>query len=401
MTGAETTARGDLRRYDLDWLRVIAFGLLIFYHVGMFYVTWDWHIKSRHASPLLEMPMALVNPWRLGLLFFISGVAIRFASDRVPAWRFGAQRLWRLLLPLVFGMLVIVPPQTYLELRAAGLADDGAWTFYRNYLSFAQVYPMITPTWNHLWYVAYVLVYTLVLLPFIPALRRLSEGPAERWMSRIAGKFSGSSLLALPLLPFAAYELWLVPRFPETHALVDDWANHAGSFTMLLVGFMLAKSVTFWRSVERALPLAIGITIVAGIALAIGRQHREALGDSALWPAFRLLPVLYAWSMIVSLLGLGQKLLDRPSRALSYLTQAIFPYYILHQTIIILVAYPLIDLALPAWAEASVIVMATVVACATLYEFAIRRMPLLCVLFGLKFRRPVPRLTHLAPATRL
>jgi surface polysaccharide O-acyltransferase-like enzyme len=105
--------------------------------------------------------------------------------------------------------------------------------------------------------------------------------------------------------------------------------------------------------------------------------------------------------MIVSLLGLGQKLLDRPSRALSYLTQAIFPYYILHQTIIILVAYPLIDLALPAWAEASVIVMATVVACATLYEFAIRRMPLLCVLFGLKFRRPVPRLTHLAPATRL
>ena len=59
------------RRHDLDWLRVGAFGFLIFYHIGMFYVTWDWHVKSPYAGPGLEPAMGLVNPWRLALLFFM------------------------------------------------------------------------------------------------------------------------------------------------------------------------------------------------------------------------------------------------------------------------------------------------------------------------------------------
>ena len=99
------------RRYDLDWLRVIAFGLLIFYHSGMFYVTWGWHVKSVYAGPAAEPLMLTVNPWRLALLFFISGVAIRFATDKAASrWTFLRSRLYRLGLPILGGVIVLVAP---------------------------------------------------------------------------------------------------------------------------------------------------------------------------------------------------------------------------------------------------------------------------------------------------
>ena len=70
------------RRYDLDWLRIIAFGLLILYHCGMFYVTWDWHVKSRAASDAIEPLMMLTSPWRLTLLFVVSGAATGLMIER-------------------------------------------------------------------------------------------------------------------------------------------------------------------------------------------------------------------------------------------------------------------------------------------------------------------------------
>src|ERR1700744_5352610 len=66
------------RRVDLDWVRIGAFGLLIFYHVGMLYVSWRFHIKSVHRITALEPPMLALNPWRLELLFLVSGAATRF-----------------------------------------------------------------------------------------------------------------------------------------------------------------------------------------------------------------------------------------------------------------------------------------------------------------------------------
>ena len=98
------------RRVDLDWIRIAAFGVLIVYHVGMYYVSWDWHVKSPHAGTTIEPLMMLSSPWRLSLLFFVSGTAASFALARGHAGFAGA-RSRRLLIPLVFGMLVIVVPQ--------------------------------------------------------------------------------------------------------------------------------------------------------------------------------------------------------------------------------------------------------------------------------------------------
>ena len=157
------------RRYDIDTLRIIAFGLLIFYHIGMFYVTWGWHVKSVHASEFAEPAMRLLNPWRLSLLFLISGVALRFLMDKSDnLWRLGRERSWRLFLPIVFGMCVVVAPQSWLQLVESGEISSSFLAFYPGYL--AEDYSISTPTWNHLWYLVYLFVYTLILLPLARSL---------------------------------------------------------------------------------------------------------------------------------------------------------------------------------------------------------------------------------------
>src|ERR1019366_8509217 len=120
---------GAMRLTDLDWVRIGAFALLIFYHVGMFYVPWDWHVKSPRILPDLEIPMLLINPWRLLLLFIVSGAATRFMTAKMkPGALFGA-RSKRLLLPLLLGMLVVVPPQSYLQVVES-------YGFHGNFFSF-------------------------------------------------------------------------------------------------------------------------------------------------------------------------------------------------------------------------------------------------------------------------
>ena len=109
-----TPSRAD-RRPDLDWLRVLAFGLLIAYHAGMAWSGWNWHLISVDSIDWLREGMRFVNRWRMPLIFVVSGAAIALALGSRSPRTFTLDRVKRLLVPLVFGMVVIVPPQIYLE----------------------------------------------------------------------------------------------------------------------------------------------------------------------------------------------------------------------------------------------------------------------------------------------
>jgi fucose 4-O-acetylase-like acetyltransferase len=129
----------------------------------MYYVTWDWHVKSPHASSAIEPLMMLTSPWRLSLLFLVSGVATAYLFERRSARGFLGQRSVRLLVPLLFGMAVIVPPQSYLEvvekLSYAGTYADFLKLYFTAYHGFCRGSDcLILPTWNHLWFVAYLWV---------------------------------------------------------------------------------------------------------------------------------------------------------------------------------------------------------------------------------------------------
>ncbi len=377
------TADTTTRRYDLDWLRIIAFSLLIFYHVGMFYVTWGWHVKSVYASPFAEPLMQMVSPWRLALLFFISGVAIRFATDKADSIvRFARSRLARLGLPVLFGVYAWVMPQAYYQVRQSGEFTGSMAAFYPDYVRIEQVFSTITPTWNHLWYLAYVLLYILVILPLLPWLRRIPETRAWHAISSRAWV-----VVFLVILPFVATETWLAPHYPTTHALVGDWANHAHRFMIFVIGFFVAKDLAFWRTVDRAWRFAPALAVGAWLVLANGQAVADTLqpllSGTPLRFLFSYVGTLYAWACMLTLLGFGQRFLNRESRALRYLTSAIFCYYVLHQTITVVAGYYLTELRLGAVPEAIALMAVTVLGCVAGYEI-VRRIPGVGILFGVR-----------------
>ena len=369
------------RRFDLDWLRIIAFGLLILYHVGMFYVTWGWHVKSAYASPSAEPLMMMVNPWRLALLFFISGVAIRFATDKARSLgRFAWSRIARLGLPLLFGLYVWVMPQAYYQVRQRGEFLGSLTDFYPDYVALEQAFSMITPTWNHLWYLAYVLVYILITLALLPWLRRVPSSRA--WRALVSRPFIVVFVL---ILPFVMTETWLSPIFPTTHDLINDWANHAHRFMIFLIGFFVAKDARFWRSVDSVWMFAPVLAIAAWLSLQNGQDIRDLAGpftpDTLLRFFFSYMAIIYAWSCMLILLGFGQRFLNREGPLLRYLTGAIFCYYVLHQTITVTAGYYLTQHQLGLLAESVMVLGITVVGCVLGYEL-IRRIPNIGILFG-------------------
>ena len=380
----------DKRRHDLDWLRVIAFGVLIFYHIGMFYVTWDFHVKSVHISSMFEPLMKLFNPWRLSLLFLISGMAIRFAIDKLPLGSFTLRRSVTLLIPIVFGMLVVVAPQSWLEMLEKQETSSGFANFYLQYLSASTQFSIIVPTWNHLWYVVYIFVYTLILVPFARPLSRFMKGIGAQLTNRILSKNWGVfCLLILPILIFYVHYFSLRPKYPSTHALVDDWANHQLYFTLFLLGFLVAKSQAFWEAVQRALvPSLLLALLFAAVSCSV--WIAEAGGNSSTSFIFiefvseRIRKTGFAWLVIVALLSMSQRWLNKPSSALNYMNQAIFSWYILHQTLIIMIGYWLTRQGLSFYNEVLLLVISTYLSCFLIHEFLIRRHKWIRPLFGMR-----------------
>ncbi len=394
------------RRHDIDALRVLAFALLILYHTAMAYVDgWGFHLKSDHTAEWLQWPMLLVNRWRMQLLFLLSGIAIALMRPETRIVRFAVLRSWRLLLPLVFGMVLVVPIQPYCEALTNGHIEPGFGAFLLRYWQM-PAWPQdsfagwqLRVTWNHLWYLAYLWVYTLVLALLMPV---LDNAAVHRAVERFA-RAPAPLLIGLPSLLSFGWVAWLDPRFPSTNLLFGDWYQHAKYGTVFLAGYLLARATPFWARVVEMRRTTLWVAAVAaswyfGIRL-LGRVLPD---DSVLrqWPdnvwtlQVMASQSLYLWAVLLTLLGWAKVYLDRPFRWLPYCTEAVYPWYILHQSLIIALLFWLKPLHLGPWWEPLLVLAGTVAGCLLLHELLIRRIGWLRPLFGL--RRP--RLPPMRPA---
>jgi glucans biosynthesis protein C len=336
------------RRFDLDWLRIAAFGLLILYHCGMLFVPWGFHIKLARLE-WLEPLMHLTNPWRLSLLFLISGIAsaAMLAKDQQKGhWGFLGERSRRLLLPLIFGVAVVVPPQSWVEVQANGLWTGNYIQFWRaEYFAFDAHLGPILPTWNHLWFVVYLWVYTLLLALALqlPAAMRTVAARGTGWA------LAGSRLLWVPMAGFAVITVTMTDAWPETHDLVHDLRAHLVYGSVFAIGLALGPAGPMWAAVARwwRLGLALGLAGWLAAELVLG----QAGDPEGLWlVAVRIARAVQAWGMIIGLLGAGRHWLAFDHRWRQPLAQAVFPAYLIHQTLLILIAWWVRDLPLPAQA---------------------------------------------------
>jgi peptidoglycan/LPS O-acetylase OafA/YrhL len=384
MTTDSTITEAPGRRFDLDWLRIIAFGLLIFYHVGMYYVTWDFHIKSPHASDTIEPLMMLTSPWRLSLLFVVSGAATHFILMRRTTGQFAHERSRRLLWPLLFAMFVVVVPQSYYEVVLKGGYSLDYLDFWLRYVkgdhSFCKDGKCLSlPTWNHMWFVAYLWVYAMLLalwLKFGPtSVERIMHG-GERWLA-------GWRLIALPVAWILLTRFTLLNAFPSTHNLTWDWMNHATFLPAFLFGvlFLHSPSVNVDLRRLRWAAATIWLLTYAFLAVYFGHYNEINVPPDALRYFQRLIWALNQWCAIVAAFGLAQVLLNRDGPARRYLTGAVFPLYLFHQTAIIVFAAWLRDWNLPPLREGLLLVILTALSSFALYEIG-RRIPYLRGLIG-------------------
>lgn len=377
-----TTLTTHNRRHDIDWVRTLAFLLLIFYHIGMYYVAdWGWHVKSEYQSERLQTLMLLVNPWRMPLIFIISGMALAAVERKINAGTLLKIRTVRLLVPAIVCSYLIVWPQAYFEAVQYHGYTGTALNFFLNYLTpGTELLPKMhhSPlglfTWNHLWYLYYLWVYTLVFILLKPVLVLLE--PAIQWLLQ-------HTILGLPAVIawFVVIESTLEPLFPATNALVDDWYNHARYFSLLVLGYYLFRSETFFQRVSGARCwFLISAICLSAFSLVIK-------SNADYWQWGRVLPLIVLVSValicIFAIFAYAHRYLNQPSPVPRYMNEAILPWYIVHQTLTISIASMIKPIAFGPILEATIVIIGTLLGCFLSYEL-IKRVGVLRVMFGLK-----------------
>jgi hypothetical protein len=376
----------------MDWLRIGAFQLLILYHVGMAFVPWDFSIKVTPPIDWTVIPMFLTNPWRLSLLFVVSGFASAALLDRSA--NVGAlmrSRLARLGIPLLFGMAVIVTPQPWVELVTQhGYAHGFGYFLLHDYYRPQAINGVFMPTYMHLWFVVYLLAYTLLW----GALLKLPR----IWIATVAGGaeriLAGPALLPLGVGAFFVVRNFVSPGWSDSHLFINDWSAHLSYFAAFLFGVLLRRSDPLRASTRRwwkvaAIAATTGWAYISWAEIAYPGFAPMPHGLGLL---YRIARATEGWAAIVALVGLADAHWNHDSKWRPMLAEAVFPFYIVHQTVIIIVGYWLLSTPTTGLERFLILVGATATGCWAFYLIG-RRIEPLRPLIGLNRRtavRPVP-----------
>jgi glucan biosynthesis protein C len=345
------------RRHDIDWLRVIAIGLLLIYHIAIVFQPWALFIafiKSNDSLEALWTPMTMLNVWRIPLLFYVSGMGLFFAMRKRNWKQLIMERTKRILLPLAFGVVAIAPLHMFIFQK-----------FYNLPLGYY-------PHQGHLWFLGNIFVYVILLSPLFYFLKKNENGKIKKTLSKIMSNPSIPLLISL----FFIIEVMLVK--PQQFALyAQTWHGFFNGFLAFLLGFILVYSgKSFLETVLKWRGLYIGIAIIMySIRLVV-------FGTEA--PGYLMAIESNFW--IFGIFGFAYKYLNKPSTILNYLSQAAYPIYIIHMFVLYAGAMFIVPLEIPVMLKFLSIVAFTGLVCYLIYEFLIRRSGFLKPLFGLNWK---------------
>jgi glucan biosynthesis protein C len=351
------------RRHDIDWLRVIAIGLLLIYHISIIFQPWAMFmgfIKSEEALESLWKPMTMLNVWRIPLLFYVSGMGLYFAMGKRNWKQLLIERTKRILLPFCFGIVAITPIHMFIFQK-----------YYNLPLSYF-------PHQGHLWFLGNIFVYLLVLMPINYYLKKYEKGKIQSALSALMSHPGGPLLISL----FFVLEVVLVK--PSLFAMyAQTWHGFFNGFLSFFFGFLCVYSgKAFWQTILKWRYLYLGLAIALyGLRLIV--FETEA-------PGYLMAIESNCW--IFAVFAFGYKYLNNPSKTLTYLSQAAYPVYIIHMFVLYAAAMLILPLEIPLALKFIAIVACTGLLCYLIFEFIIRRVSFLRPLFGLKIKIHLNRL---------
>lgn len=352
-----------MRKYYIDNIRTFCILLLFPFHAAMCFNTWGepFYVFSTPDTVLGEFT-ALVYPWWMTLLFALAGISSRYALEKRTAGEYAKERVMKLLIPFLSGLLLLIPPQSYI----ADVFHNGyTGNFFEHYAVFFTEFTTLTGydggfTPAHLWFLIYLFVISLAVLPLM------------MWYKKREKKLDGKKLTIPVLLPMFLIILLMAPIF-------DIAGKSIGEFTacFLLGYFVLSEDEVQDRLEKYAVPLGIAFLAVMCMR-GIGDLCFDAGG--LLWDIFQR---IYTWMGILAVMGLGKHFLNFRNSASDYLAKASFPLYIFHQTVLVITAYFIVPAVDSVWIQFILIMTISFGATMLCYEIC-RRLPPTRFMFGIK-----------------
>ncbi|MGK0324640.1 MAG: peptidoglycan/LPS O-acetylase OafA/YrhL [Psychroserpens sp.] len=361
------------RRYDIDWLRVIAILAVYFHHIGMPFNGDEFHIMNTESSKLLDDIMVFFEQFRLPLLFLISGTGTMFAFSKRTWVQFVKERSMRLLIPLFFGVLFIVPPQTYYEQ-------------IHNFSAYFDVYKTGAFETNHLWFIENLFVMSVVLIPLILFLKSSKSDPLVKGLDSIASKKYGILLWVLPLI---ICTIILKAKYQSDSKSITNLSSTFYYGYFFICGMLFTSSQHIWNYLKthrkfNCAAFLISTILFYGYYFLPSDYISPYLSISVRWSLWYLVCALVGWTLVMTLLGYGQIWFSKKSVLLQRCNEAIYPFYILHQTVIIVLGYYIIQLDSSVFFKIIILIFTSFPVIIIIYRFLIYPFKVPRFLFGMK-----------------
>lgn len=377
------------RRYELDWLRVIAVFMLIYFHSARVFDFGDFYVKNPSQSNVAEGFVAFLGIWAMPLLFFIAGASAFYALKRRSAGQFASERTKRLMIPFIFGMFFIAAPQIFMVfIQKAGNPTSfiAFWKFQFSVAPFTPIVAgkvgdasIVAATWEftHLWFILYLFGFCLLALPLFQS---IGSGHLRATRDKLAGFCLEHTwtifLFALPLMLSNIAMFVMSQDFSRIFLIVP-----------FVYGFIFYSDPRFGEAIDanyvRSFWIALVTTTALATVLLAGGFDPNAGGASALlWGPW---VGLEAWLWIVAVVGLGRRRMNRRNAFLDWASEGSYPFYILHQLVVVLLAYWIVRLATGSVAKYLLLTTAALAGTVALLEL-IRRWAPTRYLFGMHAR---------------
>jgi hypothetical protein len=370
----------DDHRYDLDWIRVFCIFILFIFNTAMIFVLWPFHIKNNTSNILLSLLNIFIGIWYMPIMFFVAGASAWFSLMFRDVMEFITERFYRLIIPLVMGTLIVIPPQVYYERMHEKVLYNSFWEFYPYF--FQGIYPEGNFSWHHLWFIAYLFVISFISIPFTRIIDTRRSSP---WICQLAIFSNRPGGILLFGLPMALSEALLRPYFPQgIKDIIHDWANVSFYLICFIYGYLMISDIRFGTAMNRHRRIAMILGSIFTIVISYYSIARTHLVSHSYTMFFHFLCGFNIWFWMITILAYVKESFSHESPLLTYLNKAALPFFIMHQTIIIILGYYVIAMDISVFAKFWLILMGSLLISFAIYEGLIQRFTFLNIIFGIK-----------------
>ena len=383
MERSDSTGLGkQARRNDDDWLTVLAMVTIFLFHCARFFNHEDWHVKNNQLSDGLTLFVSIVAQWIMPLFFVLSGMSSYYSLKSRNGGRYIGNRVQRLVIPFLFGIFVLlVPVQVWIE-RSSHAQFDGTFIeFYPHYFEgFYAFGGNFAWMGLHLWYLEVLFVFTLLTFPLFIFLKRVRIQELISGAARFFAKNGAIFLFGIPLFLME----WLINLQPKGVGIrvFGGWSLFS-YLIVFVIGFLIACDLRYREALERYRFISLALGFMTTSLIFIFHLKLVPFGDSG-YTVRVLIRSFNSWFWLAAILGFGSKYLDFNNEVLKYAREAVLPFYILHQTVIVTFGFYIAHWKMGVMVKYLILSALSFTVIIALYDLLIKRVKVLRFLFGMK-----------------